>query len=51
MSEVKKEVPKSCWTCDKAVNCYSHYGGTVCKYKLAIEEMERKGSIQSRKGV
>lgn len=39
----RKEIPKSCWTCDKSTNCYAHYGEGACKYKIAIEERERKG--------
>lgn len=38
-----KAIPKSCWTCDKSTNCYAHYGEGACKYKIAIEEQERKG--------
>lgn len=47
----RKEIPKNCWTCDKSVNCYANYGDGACKYKRSIEEMERKGSTQMRKGV
>lgn len=50
MSE-QKEIPKSCFTCKKSVNCYSNYGGGTCKYKFAIEEMERNSSTQTRKEV
>lgn len=39
----EKAIPKSCWTCDKSTNCYAHYGEGACKYKIAIEERERKG--------
>lgn len=41
MSEEKK-IPASCWTCSKSTNCYSHYGEGACKYKIAIEERDRK---------
>lgn len=38
----KKKVPESCWVCPYSVNCYSWYGGSTCKYRLKIEEMELK---------
>lgn len=50
MSEAKKVIPKDCWSCDKSVNCYAHYGEGACYYKRAIEEQESKSSTQLRNG-
>ena len=41
MSE-QKAIPDNCWMCEHSYNCYSSYGEGACKYRIAIEERERK---------
>ena len=38
----QKVIPESCWKCKYSVNCYSTYGEGCYKYRIAIENADRK---------
>lgn len=48
MSE-RKVIPESCCECKYSSGCYAYYGEGTCRYKIAIEERDRKAFSKNRK--
>lgn len=49
MSEEKK-IPENCFQCSYSVNCYSYYGGSLCKYKHEIDKRYTEPTAKREKG-
>lgn len=49
MSDEKK-VPENCFKCQYSVNCYSYYGGNLCKYKREIDQRYNNVAVKREKG-